>query len=172
MNSAPDRSASPRARRCELSALAQELQVGHAGDLDRILEAEEQARRGALVRLHREQVAAVERHATPSAHLIARPPAEHVGERRLARPVRPHDRMHLAGRDGRQRHPVQDRLVGDGRVEVFDMQHQPTLPSKLIPSSFCASTANSIGSCFSTSRAKPLTISATAASCVEPAAIA
>src|SRR5687768_7562861 len=44
----------------------------------------------------------------------------------------------------------------------------PTLPSKLIPSSFCASTANSIGSCFSTSRAKPLTISATAASASRP----
>ena len=40
----------------------------------------------------------------------------------------------------------------------------PTLPSRLIPSSFCASTANSIGSCCSTSFAKPLTISATASS--------
>ena len=39
-----------------IEALAQELEVGDAGDFDRILEAEEQARRGALVRLHREQV--------------------------------------------------------------------------------------------------------------------
>ena len=40
-----------------VEALAQELEVGDAGDFDRILEAEEQARRGALVRLQREQVA-------------------------------------------------------------------------------------------------------------------
>ena len=45
---------------------------------------------------------------------------------------------------------------------------QPTDPSREIPSSFCASTANSIGSCWSTSRAKPLTINATAASASRP----
>ena len=50
----------------------------------------------------------------------------------------------------------------------WDLFAHPTLPSKLIPSSFCASTANSIGSCFSTSRAKPLTISATALSVSRP----
>ncbi len=44
------------------------------------------------------------------------------------------------------------------------LEHYPTDPSSEMPSSFCASTANSIGSCCSTSRAKPLTISATAAS--------
>ena len=39
-----------------IEALAQELQVGHAGDFDRILEAEEQPRGGALVRLQGEQI--------------------------------------------------------------------------------------------------------------------
>ncbi len=39
-----------------VEALAQELEVGDAGNFDRILEAEEQPRRGALVRLQREQV--------------------------------------------------------------------------------------------------------------------
>src|SRR3546814_19481348 len=48
----------------------------------------------------------------------------------------------------------------------------PTLPSRLIPSNFCASTANSIGSCCNTSFAKPLTISATASSCPSPRCIA
>lgn len=48
----------------------------------------------------------------------------------------------------------------------------PTLPSNEIPSSFCASTANSIGSCLSTSRAKPLTINATASSAESPRCIA
>src|SRR3546814_5901460 len=42
--------------------------------------------------------------------------------------------------------------VGGGRKD------QPTDPSSDMPSSFCASTANSIGSCCSTSRATPLTI--------------
>src|ERR1051326_3691243 len=44
----------------------------------------------------------------------------------------------------------------------------PTLPSSEMPTSFCASTANSIGSCCSPSRQKPLTISATASSCGMP----
>src|SRR3546814_7882105 len=44
----------------------------------------------------------------------------------------------------------------------------PTLPSRLIPRSFWASTANSMGSCCSTSRQKPFTISATASSAESP----
>ena len=54
----------------------------------------------------------------------------------------------------------------------YGMLFHPTLPSRLIPSSFCASTANSIGSCCSTSLAKPLTIRATASSCDNPRCIA
>ena len=45
---------------------------------------------------------------------------------------------------------------------------QPTEPSRLIEISFCASTANSIGSCCSTSLTKPLTTSATASSAERP----
>jgi hypothetical protein len=45
---------------------------------------------------------------------------------------------------------------------------QPTLPSRLMPTSFCASTANSIGSCCNTSRQKPLTIIETASSFARP----
>ena len=48
--------------------------------------------------------------------------------------------------------------------------HHPTLPSRLTSSSFCASTANSIGSFCSTSRTKPLTSSATASSSGTPRA--
>ena len=55
-------------------------------------------------------------------HLIARPPRQHISQRRLARPVRPHDRMHLA-RGHVERNAVEDRLVGDRRVEVFNVQH-------------------------------------------------
>src|SRR3974390_1799099 len=44
----------------------------------------------------------------------------------------------------------------------------PTLPSRLIEISFCASTANSIGNCCSTSLTKPLTTSAVASSADMP----
>ena len=47
-------------------------------------------------------------------------------------------------------------------------RHQPTLPSRLRPSSFCASTANSIGREASTSRQKPFTIIETASSSLMP----
>src|SRR5688572_4722327 len=62
------------------------------------------------------------------------------------------------------RHGLIERVELGGRRDEKQQRYHPTLPSKLIPSSFCASTANSIGNCFRTSRAKPLTISATAAS--------
>ena len=48
------------------------------------------------------------------------------------------------------------------------IQNQPTLPSKLTPSSFCASTANSMGSSRKTCLQKPLTIIETASSCDIP----
>ena len=105
-----------------VEAFAQELEVGDAGDFDRILEAEEQPRRGALVRLRCAKQASLRpsKVTLPFGHFIARPPAEHIGERRLARAVRPHDRMDLAGRNG-ERQPVEDRLAGDGGVEVFNL---------------------------------------------------
>src|SRR5262249_52996571 len=45
---------------------------------------------------------------------------------------------------------------------------QPTEPSRLMPISFCVSALNSIGRCCSTSRTKPLTISAIASSALKP----
>ena len=66
----------------------------------------------------------------------------------------------------------------DGRVATVDPGHDagmavrrrphPTLPSRLTASSFCASTANSIGSSFRTSLQKPLTISDSASSSDRP----
>src|ERR1700737_3878978 len=46
--------------------------------------------------------------------------------------------------------------------------HHPTLPSRLTEISFCPSTANSMGSCCSTSLTNPLTTSATASSAESP----
>src|SRR5215204_2887704 len=49
-----------------------------------------------------------------------------------------------------------------------DLFRHPTLPSRLTEISFCASTANSMGSCCSTSLTNPLTTSATASSAESP----
>ena len=75
---------------------AQEIHVVHARDLDWVLEGEKQAFTGSLVGLHREQVAAEIGHPT-FAHLVTLAAGEHGGKRALARAVRPHDRVDLAG---------------------------------------------------------------------------
>ncbi len=51
---------------------------------------------------------------------------------------------------------------------IYDGLLHPTLPSSETAISFCASTANSIGNCCSTSRTKPLTMSAVASSAESP----
>ena len=90
--------------------------------------------------------------------------------------VGPHDGVHLTGADG-QIDTLQDRGAIDLGMQIYDFQKrhdvlprgpQPTLPSNEIPISFCASTANSIGSSFITSLQKPLTISDTASSSLSP----
>ena len=53
-------SLSPRARRMRVQRGAQEIGVADAGQLDRVLERQEQAGGGALLGLHRQQVEAVE----------------------------------------------------------------------------------------------------------------
>src|SRR5262245_168105 len=56
----------------------------------------------------------------------------------------------------------------DESDDVTDHLTYPTLPSSEIEISFCASTANSIGSCCSTSFTKPLTTRPTASSWLRP----
>ena len=69
---------------------------------------------------------------------------------------------------------VTDLLPAEGSAQRGDGQEgdHPTLPSRLIATSFCASTANSIGSSCRTSRTKPLTSSWTASSCERPRCMA
>src|SRR3569623_854676 len=87
-------------------------------------------------------------------------------------------------------HGIEDRLLGQPRRKGFPPRRldqrqffgshgavqrdgiHPTLPSRLIATSFWASTANSIGSCCSTSRTKPLTSRATASSWLSPRCMA
>lgn len=58
-------------------------------------------------------------------------------------------------------------------LSLLRVRIHPTLPSSEIPTSFWASTANSMGKCCITSRQKPFTISASASSSpIDPAALA
>src|SRR5688500_17544012 len=71
-------------------------------------------------------------------------------------------------------HPIREprHLGANGpemlKHEVVRLNHHPPPPSSEMPISFCVSAMNSIGSCWSTSRTKPLTISAVASSALMP----
>ena len=132
-----------------IETLTQELDERHARNLDRILETQEQPGGGAFVGGQSQQIqipfasSEVERPigrvrhrgvstsldtngwgecgSAPS-HLIPGPPAQHIGQRRFARAIRPHDRMNLARIDA-EREALEDRLVGDRGEEVIDLEH-------------------------------------------------
>ena len=102
------------------------LEEGHrgdAGDLQRILEGEEQAGGGAGVRLHREDVLAVQQDLAVE-DLVILLAGDDIAERGLAGAVRPHDGGDFSIVD-REREPVEDRLVlvGDLDVQVADFEH-------------------------------------------------
>src|ERR1041385_8606101 len=159
---------------------AEEIGVGDAADRDGVLERDEHAFARAFLRLHREQVPTLEQYGSLD-HGVGGVPAEHLGERTLPRAVRAHDGVHFPGAH-RQIDAAQDLVAFDRRVEVLYLEHcvsghrtlspglrpapglrpglggYPTLPSRLMPSSRCASTANSMGSSLKTSLQKPFTI--------------
>src|SRR6266581_4425384 len=105
-------------------------------------------------------------------HLERLVPGEDLREGALARPVGAHDGVHLA-RPDLEIDAAEDLLAADVGVQVLHAQHglrprHPMLPSRLTLRSFCASTANSIGSSLNTSRQKPFTIIETASSAEMP----
>jgi hypothetical protein len=100
------------------------LEEGHggdAGDLDRVLEGKEQACDGALVRLHVEQVLAVEQHFA-TGDLVVFLAGEHIAQRRLARAVAPHDGVHLA-LGNNEVHALEDFALFDADAQVADFEH-------------------------------------------------
>ena len=98
-------------------------EVGHAdaGNLDRILKAEEQPGAGPLLDRHAEQIAPLEKNLALG-HLEALVARQHRGQRALARAVRPHDRMDLAGTH-RQIDSLQYLLAVDSGMQIFHFQH-------------------------------------------------
>ena len=101
--------------------LAQELDVGDAGNFDRVLEAQEQAFRRALVGFQCQQILTSEGHAA-SGHLVPRLAAQHIGQGRFARAVGAHDRVDFP-RGHMERETLEDRLVPDAGVEIGDGKH-------------------------------------------------
>ena len=97
-------------------------------------------------------------------------------ERALARRNHMHGAAQVGKADERaDAAPFDSELLAIAAVDerhVVDIDHDfvghPTLPSSEIAINFCASTANSMGSCCSTSLTKPLTTSAVASSAVMP----
>src|SRR5207237_6926494 len=96
--------------------------------------------------------------------------------------VRPHDGVHLPGAN-REVDAAHAFTTFDRRAQIpnleqhvflfpFPLARHPTLPSRLMPSNRCASTANSIGSSLKTSLQNPLTIIETASSADNPSCFA
>jgi len=99
----------------------EEVGVGHAGNLDRVLEGEEEPGAGAFLGRQGEQVGTVPVHAAVG-HGEGVAPGEHLGQRALARTVGAHDGVHLAAAH-LQVQTLEDGLAVDGRVQVVDLQH-------------------------------------------------
>src|SRR4051794_6687520 len=113
----------------------QEVRHRDPGNLDGVLHGQEQPRPSPLVDGHREHVGAVERHRA-AGHGVLRMSRDGVRERRLARPVRAHDRVRLPILDG-EVDTLEDLLgpvaLGSGvdrDVQVADLQrcHEKLVP--------------------------------------------
>ena len=110
-------SLSPRALRWAFSAVRRKCHGGDAGNFDRILERQEHALGGALVRRHFQQVLAPEQDFA-AGDFIARLAGDHVRKRRFAGAVRPHDRVHLARVHG-ERQPMENFAILDTDFQIF-----------------------------------------------------
>jgi hypothetical protein len=96
------------------------LQHGDARELLRMLEAEEQPPLGTLLGGQIGDVLALEDDATRR-HVVVRVGQQRLGQRRLPRPVRPHQHVELTGSHG-DRHASQDlaTTLGGAGVQVVD----------------------------------------------------
>src|SRR5690606_18172702 len=108
-----------------------EVRDRDTGHLDGVLEGQVEALAGALVGLELEDRLALEEDVA-ARHLVLRVAGDDLRERRLARAVRAHQRVHLAARDD-EVHAPQDLLAAhDAGTEVTDLQrlvvHSSTSP--------------------------------------------
>src|SRR5579859_2951306 len=97
-------------------------EVGHRypGYYDRVLEGEEDAHPRPLVRREGEHVLALEEHLT-AVDRVPGMAGQRVRQRRLARSVRAHHRVHIALVDG-EGHALEDLLAFDARAQVPNLE--------------------------------------------------
>src|SRR5213595_2041510 len=103
----------------------EEIRVAYAGNLDRILERHEDAFPGAVLRLHREQILALEPSRAPR-DLVGQAPGQDLREGRLAAPVRAHDGVDFSGPD-REIDSLQDLLPRYLHLQILDLEHRRVL---------------------------------------------
>src|SRR5439155_25303027 len=104
----------------------QEIQIADTGNLYRILESEEDTLTGPVLRRHFEQVLAFVKR-LPLGHHVGVPPRKHLSQGALARAIRAHDGVDLAGPD-LEVNATQDRFTTSFRVQVLDLQHHQLTP--------------------------------------------
>ena len=99
----------------------EEVGVGDAGNLDRILEGHEHAFARPLVGIHVEEVVPVVEHLSAGHHVFGMP-RQDARQRALAGAVRPHDGVHFAGLDVKI-DALEDLLVLGFDLEILDIEH-------------------------------------------------
>ena len=104
----------------------QHVDEPHARHFDRVLHRQEQALLGPLPGGQTEDLLAVDRD-RPVEHLVVSSPHQRVRERRLARAVGAHERVHLARTD-LEIDPAQDLVPRDRRTQPGDRQHTHAQP--------------------------------------------
>ena len=102
----------------------EEVGDGHPGNFARVLEGEENTLAGPRVGLHDKDALAVEKDIAGS-HRVVGMAGDDFGQRAFARTVRPHDGVHLTGRQI-EAQAAEDFAVADADVQVvnFEMFHK------------------------------------------------
>jgi hypothetical protein len=99
----------------------QEIHVAHPRNLHRVLEGKKHPLARPLLGRQRQKIFAVVLHRA-AGHLELLAPGQHLRQRALARAVRAHDGVHLAGAHV-EVDAVQNRLAFDADLQVLDRQH-------------------------------------------------
>jgi hypothetical protein len=99
----------------------EEVGVGDAGDLDRVLKRHEHALAGALVGIHPEKIAPLVGDRSVR-DLVFGMPREGTRERALAGSIRAHDGVHFAGLHV-EIDPVEDLLALGTHLQILDIEH-------------------------------------------------
>lgn len=100
----------------------QKSRRAHSGDLYRVLEREENTGLRPFIHFHFQQVLPFEGDGT-FGHFILLAPGQYIGQRALARSVRPHNGMHFTGFDLKVK-TLQNEFVINTHLQIFDRKRR------------------------------------------------